>query len=125
MIKGIGVDIVEIGRIRRIIENQGERFIQKVFTPLEQEYCLAHRDPAPHFAARFAAKEAVFKALGTGWAEGVSWHDAEVRRQDGGAPVLALAGEAANLCRASGVSSTHLSLSHSNDSAVAMVVLEK
>ncbi len=125
MIAGIGVDIVDIGRIRRILENQGDRFVQKVFTPLEQEYCSKHRDPAPHYAARFAAKEAVFKAIGTGWAEGISWLDAEVRRQDRGAPILALAGETAKRCRAMGVASTHLSLSHSNESAVALVVLEK
>jgi holo-[acyl-carrier protein] synthase len=125
MISGIGVDIVEIERIRRILQNQGDRFVTKVFTPLEQEYCRKHRDPAPHYAARFAAKEAVFKAMGTGWAGGISWLDAEVRRQDRGAPILALSGEAAKHCRILGVSSTHLSLSHSNESAVAMVVLEK
>jgi holo-[acyl-carrier protein] synthase len=67
MIVGIGIDIVEISRLRRALERQGDRFIRRVYTETEQEYCRRHRDPAPYFAVRFAAKEALFTALGTGW----------------------------------------------------------
>ena len=124
MIVGTGVDIVEIRRLREVLQRQGERFIRRVFTPGEQEYCGRHRDPTPHFAVRFAAKEALFKALGTGWAKGVSWLDVDVRRADRGAPSLKLSGEAEKISRALGATRVHLSLSHSNDSAVAVVVLE-
>ena len=125
MIVGIGVDIVEIERLREVLRRQQDRFIRRVFTEAEQEYCRAHRDPAPHYAARFAAKEAVFKALGTGWAKGVSWKDAEVVRAAMGAPVLALHGQAEKLSLTLGARAIHLSLSHSSDSAVALVVLEQ
>ncbi len=124
MIVGIGVDIVEIRRLREVLERQQDRFIRRVFTELEQEYCRAHRDPVPHYAARFAAKESLFKALGTGWARGVSWKDAEVVRAAAQAPILALHGRAEKLSQALGVQAVYLSLSHSNDSAVAVVILE-
>ena len=125
MIVGIGIDFVEIGRMKRTLERQGERFLQRVFTEAEQEYCRAHRDPAPYFAVRFAAKEALFKAIGTGWAQGVKWLDAEVQRDERGAPRLALSGRAKEIAEASGVLSIHISLSHSEESAVAVVILEK
>ena len=124
MIIGIGVDIVEIGRFRKIADKLKERFIRRVFTPAEQEFCNGHRDPIPHFAARFAAKEALFKALGTGWARGVTWLDAEVRRERQNAPAMVLHGEAQRLSIALGARAVHLSLSHSDDSAVATVILE-
>ena len=79
MIIGIGVDIVEIERFRNAMERLKDRFIRRIFTPGEQQYCNGHREPAQHFAVRFAAKEALFKALGTGWAKGVTWLDAEIR----------------------------------------------
>jgi holo-[acyl-carrier protein] synthase len=125
MIVGIGVDIVDIRRLRQVLERQGDRFVRRVFTLAEQKFCCAHRDPVPHYAARFAAKEAVFKALGTGWAEGVSWLDVEVRRQEGKAPTLALTGGGEMRGVALGVKTMHISLSHSDDAALAMVVLEK
>jgi holo-[acyl-carrier protein] synthase len=124
MIAGIGVDIVEIKRFSGVMERLKERFILRLFTPDEQKYCHGHRDPVPHFAARFAAKEAVFKALGTGWAKGVTWLDVEVQKQEQEAPTIALYGEARRLCDAKGVSRVHLSLSHSDQWVVAMVVLE-
>ncbi|MBN2241072.1 MAG: holo-ACP synthase [Acidobacteria bacterium] len=124
MIIGTGVDIVEIDRIRGLAERQGDRFIRRVFTDEEKRFCKRHRDPAPHFSARFAAKEALFKALGTGWAEGVGWLDAEVLRQDRQAPVLVLRGEALKQCVRLGMKRAHLSLSHSDQWAVAMVILE-
>ncbi|MGA2263680.1 MAG: holo-ACP synthase [Acidobacteriota bacterium] len=125
MIVGIGIDIVDIRRLRGALERQGDRFLKRVFTSVEQDYCRAHRDPAPSFAARFAAKEAVFKALGTGWAGGVTWLDAEVRREARGSPKLALSGKAEEISKALGVQAIHLSLSHSEETAVAMVILEK
>ncbi len=125
MIVGMGVDIIEIRRIRAVLERQGDRFAGRIFTPAEREYCRAHRDPAPHFAVRFAAKEALFKALGTGWAKGVTWQDVEVVRDGNGAPSLALTGEAGRLTASRQVARIHVSLSHAEDSAVAVVVLEK
>jgi holo-[acyl-carrier protein] synthase len=125
MIVGTGVDIVEIERIRRIIERQKERFIDRVFTQTEQRFCGKYRDPVPHFAARFAAKEALFKALGTGWAKGVTWLDVEVRRRKDEAPELFLSGEAENRSVRLGAGCVHLSLSHSDQWAVATVILEK
>jgi holo-[acyl-carrier protein] synthase len=125
MIVGTGVDIVEIERIRKIIERQKERFIDRVFTQAEQRFCKKYRDPSPHFAARFAAKEALFKALGTGWAKGVTWLDVEVRRQKDEAPGLFLSGEAEKRSVRLGAGRVHLSLSHSEQWAVATVILEK
>lgn len=124
MIIGIGVDIVEIGRMHEVLERHGDRFVNRVFTPGERDYCNGHRDPAPGFAARFAAKEALFKAIGTGWSSGVSWRDVEVLRDGRGAPSLRLTGAAAERSTAAGARKAHLSLSHSCDSAVAIVVLE-
>ena len=125
MIVGIGVDVVEISRVRGVLERQKDRFVRRVFTPAEQDYCRGHRDPTAYYAVRFAAKEAVFKALGTGWARGVSWLQVEVSRRNQGAPSLVLAGEALNRSHVLGVNATHVSLSHSEEVAVAMVVLER
>jgi holo-[acyl-carrier protein] synthase len=124
MIIGTGVDVVEITRFRNVIERLKDRFILRVFTPGEQQFCKAHRDPVPHFAVRFAAKEALFKALGTGWAKGVTWLDVEVRRERQDAPTMALHGEAQRLSASLGAHTVHLSLSHSESWAVAMVILE-
>ncbi len=125
MILGVGIDIVEILRIRQVLERQSDRFTKRVFTTAEQEYCQAHRDPAPHYAVRFAAKEAAFKALGTGWARGVSWVDIEILRQGQAAPVLTLSGEARRLALSLGMLKAHVTLSHSDEAAVAMVILEE
>jgi holo-[acyl-carrier protein] synthase len=124
MIIGIGVDIVEIKRFSGAMERLGEKFLFRLFTPGEQQYCNGHRDPVPHFAARFAAKEAVFKALGTGWSRGVTWLDVEVQKEGQEAPRIVLHGEAQRLCVTRGVSNAHLSLSHSDHWVVAMVILE-
>jgi len=124
MIVGTGIDIVEIARFRKVLERLKDRFILRVFTPAEQKYCNAHRDPSPHYAARFAAKEALFKALGTGWARGVTWRDVEVVRERQDAPSLVLHGEAQRLSESMGTHKVHLSLSHSEQWAVAMVILE-
>lgn len=88
MILGIGNDIIEIERIRANIEEYGSRFLNRIFTPQEQDYCLKHKDPAPHFAGRFAAKEAAVKALGTGFREGLHWLDVEIIPDSKGKPIL-------------------------------------
>jgi holo-[acyl-carrier protein] synthase len=124
MIIGTGVDVVEIMRFRKVMERLKERFILRVFTPGEQQFCNGHRDPVPHFAVRFAAKEALFKALGTGWAKGVTWLDAEVQRERQDAPTMILHGEALRLSEAKGAQRVHLSLSHSENWAIATVILE-
>jgi holo-[acyl-carrier protein] synthase len=124
MIIGTGVDIVEITRFRHVVERLKDRFILRVFTPAEQQFCNRHRDPIPHFAARFAAKEALFKALGTGWAKGVTWLDVEVLRERQDAPTMTLHGEAQRLSISMGAQKVHLSLSHSEQWAVATVILE-
>jgi holo-[acyl-carrier protein] synthase len=124
MIIGTGVDIVEVERFRKVLERLKERFILRVFTPGERSFCDSHRDPVPHLAARFAAKEGVFKALGTGWAKGVTWLDVEILRERQDAPKIVLAGEALSLSQKMGVRNLHLSLSHTEHWAVAMVILE-
>ena len=124
MIIGTGVDLVEIDRFRKVIERLKNRFILRVFTANEQQFCNEHRDPVPHFAVRFAAKEALFKALGTGWAKGVTWLDVEVRRERQDAPTMVLRGEAQRLSSSMGASKVHLSLSHSDQWAIATVILE-
>ena len=124
MIIGTGVDLVEIVRFRKVMERLKDRFLVRVFTPGERQFCIQHRDPVPHFAVRFAAKEAVFKALGTGWAKGVTWLDVEVQRERQDAPKIALYGEAKRLSIELGAQRVHLSLTHSDNWAIAMVVLE-
>jgi holo-[acyl-carrier protein] synthase len=124
MIIGTGVDIVDIARFRGVLERLKDRFTLRVFTDIEQQYCSKRRDPVPHYAVRFAAKEALFKALGTGWSRGVTWLDVEVRRQRQEAPAMELYGEALRRSAALGASKIHLSLSHSDQWAVAMVILE-
>ena len=124
MIIGTGVDLVEIMRFRKVIERLKDRFIHRVFTAGEQQFCNEHRDPVPHYAVRFAAKEALFKALGTGWAKGVTWLDVEVRRERQDAPMMSLHGEAQRLSEAMGAHKAHISLSHSDNWAIAMVILE-
>jgi holo-[acyl-carrier protein] synthase len=124
MIVGIGMDIVDIERLRHALTRQKERFLQRVFTPSEQDFCGSHRDPVPHYAARFAAKEALFKALGTGWAEGITWLDVEVKREQREAPTLSLSGEAEKKSLSLKTARIHLSISHSESSAAAVVILE-
>ncbi len=125
MIVGLGVDVVDIDRLRKSLQQQGERFIQRVYTPTEQEFCQARQDPVPHYAARFAAKEALFKAIGTGWDKGVSWQDVAVHRQDRDPPILVVTGEAKKRSDALRTERIHLSLSHTDSSAVAVVILER
>ncbi len=115
-----GVDIIEISRVRDVLDRYGQRFLDRVFTPGEIEYC---RGRAPNLAARFAAKEAAMKALGTGF-RGVSWRDIEVVRKQSGAPAIQLHGRAEKRARRLGLQEMALSLSHSREYAVASVVAQ-
>jgi holo-[acyl-carrier protein] synthase len=120
VIKGIGVDIVEVDRIELAIRRRS-RFAERVFTDTERDYCLSKHRPHLHFAARFAAKEAALKALGTGL-RGVKWTDFEVRRDKWGKPFLKLTGAAAELARDKGICDIFISLSFSRESAIAQAI---
>jgi holo-[acyl-carrier protein] synthase len=124
MIVGTGVDITETARIEQALQQHGQRFSKRLYTPREIAYCGQFKNRAERFAARFAAKEAAFKALGTGWREGVRWLDVEVTHQPSGKPELVLTGRAGEVARALGVTRTSVSLSHSNHYAIAQVILE-
>ena len=121
---GLGTDLIEIERIERSVERFGERFLERVFTPGEIAYCYAKKASAESLAARFAAKEAGAKALGTGISRGVSWKEFEVRRQPGQRPELHLSGRAAEIAAALGVRRVSLSLTHSRAMSMAVVVAE-
>jgi holo-[acyl-carrier protein] synthase len=124
MIVGTGTDIVDIWRIKRAIERHGDRFVRRVYTAAEVEYCGTGIAAYQRFAARFAAKEAAAKALGTGFGREVHLTDIEVQKDDRGKPVLKLAGGAAAVAASLGVTRFHVSLSHSLKMATAFVVLE-
>jgi holo-[acyl-carrier protein] synthase len=119
---GLGLDATEIDRVRDLLARYGDRFLHRVFTDGEIAYCMAHRDPAPSLAARFAAKEAGMKALGTGRARGVLWKDVEVRRA-GGPPQLAFHGGGARRFALIGGRSSLITLTHARDLAIAHVIL--
>jgi holo-[acyl-carrier protein] synthase len=125
MIYGIGIDLVKIKRIAEAHRRWGERFHRKAFTAGEIRYCLGKRDPAPNLAARFAAKEALVKALGIGLRRGVHLRDVEVQRGPLGKPVLKLHGRAEEICAQEGITGVFLSLTHDQDFSAAVVVLEK
>jgi len=124
MIVGTGIDIAEVPRIRQSIERFGERFLQRVFTAGEIRYCNSKANRFERYAARFAAKEAAMKALGTGWNHGVRWRDCEVVRQPGGRPTIAFHGKAAEFAAKLGVRNAALSLTHTEEQAFAQVILE-
>lgn len=124
MILGTGIDIVEIDRVSRSIERFGDRFLQRIFTAGEIAYCSRKKNAAESYAARFAAKEAGAKALGTGIQHGVSWQELEVRREPGGRPTLHLSGRAGQIAFRMGVRRVSLSLTHSTNLAMASVHLE-
>ena len=124
MIVGSGIDLVEIGRIHQSMERFGQRFLDRIFTGAEQAYCLRKRKAAESLAARFAAKEAGAKALGTGISRGVHWLEIEVVRSPGGKPSLLFHGRAAEIAATLGATHTALSLTHTADLAMASVILE-
>ena len=124
MITGIGIDLVENARIRDSLERFGDRFLSRIYTEVEKEYCNKCANPVIHYAARFAAKEAAFKALGTGWAGGVTWRDIEVRRLTTGKPELHLYGEALAVATQMRATHFHVSLTHDQLISSAIVILE-
>jgi len=125
MILGLGVDLTQTSRFRRLLDAGKEAVLVRLFTPAERDYARARKDPAPHLAARFAAKEAFLKALGTGLRDGLSWQQIEVVPDSLGKPNLFLSGHARKLLDERGITSCHLSYSHDGDYVVATVILEK
>ncbi|OHB76014.1 MAG: holo-[acyl-carrier-protein] synthase [Planctomycetes bacterium RBG_16_64_10] len=119
---GIGTDIVECLRIAQIIERHGELFINRVFTDHEIRYCRSRKAATQHFAGRWAAKEAVLKAMGTGWRRGIRWRDVEVRNAGSGRPVIALRGGVRTLVEQSGIREMLISISHCRSHATAFAV---
>ena len=124
MIVGLGVDITEVNRIEAAINRRGRPFLDRLFTPSEIAYCEKHRHRAERFAGRFAAKEAAMKALGTGWSNGVRWVDIEVVREPSGRPTLKLSGESRAIADNLGVKHITLTITHTGNTALALVIFE-
>jgi holo-[acyl-carrier protein] synthase len=121
---GIGVDLVECARIQHSLDRFGDRFLHRVFTEGEIAYSMSMKFPARHLAARFAAKEAVSKAFGTGIGKAMGWRDIDVRKKPSGEPFLVFSGGAEELAKRRGLTSALITLSHAEHHAVAMIVLE-
>jgi holo-[acyl-carrier protein] synthase len=124
MILGSGVDLCEVPRIEAAIARYGRRFVERIYTPLEIAYAESKANRFERFAARFAAKEAGMKALGTGWRGGITWKDFEVANLPSGRPTLRLRGKAAEIATRLGVKNVALSITHTKDQSLAMVILE-
>lgn len=124
MIVGTGIDIAEVPRIHAAIKRFGARFLARIYTEGEIRYCQSKANSVERFAARFAAKEAAMKALGTGWSHGVRWRDCEVTRMPGGRPTLKFHGRAGDIAARLGVQNVSLSLTHTAEQAMAQVILE-
>jgi len=120
----MGVDIAEVNRIRAAIERHGETILRRIYTQKERQYCEQFKNKYERYAGRFAAKEAAMKALGTGWRRGVRWVDLEIVREMSGRPTLALAGEAAKIAEQLGVKHIALSITHTENQALAQVIFE-
>ncbi|MCI0493176.1 MAG: holo-ACP synthase [Planctomycetes bacterium] len=123
-ILGIGTDIVECLRIAQMIERHGELFITRVYTDDEIHYCSARKAATQHFAGRWAAKEAVLKALGTGWRRGIGWRDIEICNDRSGAPSIILRGGARDVMEQAGIQKIHITISHCRSHAVATAIAE-
>lgn len=124
MIIGTGIDIAEVPRIRHSIERFGDRFLNRIYTAGEIRYCDSKANRVERYAARFAAKEAAMKALGTGWSRGVRWRDCEVSRLPGGRPTILFHGKAGEIAATLGLKNAALSISHTEAQAIAQVILE-
>jgi holo-[acyl-carrier protein] synthase len=124
VILGTGIDIIEVSRIAASYEKFGERFLNRILKPAEIAYALSHKNPAPFLAARFAAKEAISKAFGTGIGKHLGWQDMEVARKESGEPFVILHGSGVHLLKERGGRIVHLSLSHTEHYAAAMAILE-
>jgi len=125
MIVGLGIDIAEVDRIERAIRRYGQRFLQRVFTPAEIDYCQSKANVFERFAGRFAAKEAAMKAIGTGWRRGVRWRDFEVVREPSGRPSIRFSGVAADFAERLGMKRALVSITHTAAQAIAQVILEQ
>ena len=122
-ILGHGIDIVETSRIKRSVEEHGQRFLDRVFTAGEQRYCAANmKRYYEHLAGRFAAKEAVLKVLGTGWRGGIAWTDIEILREPSGQPTIILTGECRRIAAETGITRWHVSISHIETHATASAI---
>ncbi|MBN1553225.1 MAG: holo-ACP synthase [Phycisphaerae bacterium] len=117
-----GVDMVDCARLKASIERFGEKFLHRVFTPVEQDYCLGKKNSTQHLAGRFAAKEAVLKVLGTGWRDGIAWTDIEVRNLPSGQPVVSLSGKCREVADEIGLSKILISISHIETHAIASAI---
>jgi holo-[acyl-carrier protein] synthase len=124
MILGVGIDIIEVARVQASHERFGERFLNRILRPEEIDYCLSHKNPAPHLAGRFAAKEAISKAFGTGIGSQLGWRDMEIGRKKSGEPFVILHGGGQKLLRQRGGQRVLVSLSHTQNYATAMAVWE-
>ncbi len=124
MIFGIGLDIIEIARIQKMLEKHAERFTHKIFTKNEVKYCQSRPNPGNHFAARFAAKEAVLKSLGTGMAQGINWKDIEIVNESSGRPILYLTGKGKEIFDTLNLKNIHISISHDKVYAIAQAIAE-
>ena len=124
MISGIGIDIIEVNRVKESIERFGDRVLNRLFTPKEIEYCSARKNAVLHFAGRFAAKEAAFKAMGKGWGGDISWKEIEITNLPSGAPRIAFYGKALELTTSQKISAAFVSISHIDQLATAVVILE-
>ena len=124
MILGTGIDIIEVERIRASFEKFGERFVNRILHPAEIAYCLSHKNPAPFIAARFAAKEAISKAFGTGIGAALAWHDMEIHRKESGEPYVVLHGKGKELLEKRNARAVLISLSHTQNYAAVVAVLE-
>lgn len=122
MLIGLGTDIVEIERIRGMIDRHGDHFLERCFTSAEIAYAQQHRDAAVRFAGRWAAKEAIVKVLGTGFVQGITFHDIEVVRLDSGQPAVRLSGGAADIARRLGITDVRLTISHAREYATATAI---
>jgi holo-[acyl-carrier protein] synthase len=125
MIVGVGIDLVEVQRIENAWKRFGDRFVNRILLPDEIAYCVSHKNPGPFLAARFAAKEAISKAFGTGIGPSLGWHDMEVRHKESGAPYVALHGKGQQLFADHKANQIHLSLTHTATNAAAVAVLER
>jgi holo-[acyl-carrier protein] synthase len=124
MILGIGTDVIEVSRIKQALDKYGERFMRRLFTPTEIEYCTARKNAALHYAGRFAAKEAAFKAMQRGWGGDISWKDVEITNLPSGAPEITFHGKALEVVTEKKMTRAFVSISHVEEIATAVVVLE-
>lgn len=124
MIKGLGIDTIELERIARVYEQYGDRFLHRIYTDGEREYIARWADPVPRIAGRFAVKEACMKALGTGWSRGVRWRDIEVARHPSGRPEVKLHGEARRILTSLDATVIHTTITHERSHAMAVVIFE-